>query len=86
MIRSQMIAEFGLQCRVQKSIILDVEVCTSRSPDLRRKIATAVAVAQLSLVRTLLMRKLIHRCQTQALHGVSPNPHAAIDTVVEGNQ
>ena len=50
---------------MQNSNIDDVEVRTCRSPDLRRKIATVVAVAQLSLVRTLLMRKLIHRFQTE---------------------
>ena len=65
---------------MQKSNIVDVEVRTSGSPDLRCKIATAVAFAQLSFVRILLMVKLVHGCQMKVLLKVPPNSHAASDT------
>ena len=68
---------------MQKSNVVDVEVRTCGSPDLRHKIATAVALAQLFSMRTLLMEKLIHGCQIKVLHGVRPSPRAAIDMVVE---
>ena len=68
---------------MQISNIVDVEVRTSGSPDLRYNVTTAETFAQSSFVRNLLIEELIHGCQTQALHGVSPNPHAAIDSVVE---
>ena len=68
---------------MQKFNVVDVEVRTCRSPDLRHKIATAVAFAQLFHVRTFLKEELIHGCQTKVSHGVRPSPRVAIDMVVE---